>query len=337
MSARLLSRMTDTPVFAQFVAALDRLDRERSGLLRVLTYHRVDKPEARPYLSPVLRSASPETFDAQMRMVASRYHPISIPHLLEFYSSGTPLPARAVLVTFDDAYCDFEEHAWPVLKRYGIPATVFVPTGFPDHPERQLWWDQLFYALTRTARAGIDTPAGYFALASDTERTVAFKRLRTYVKTLPHERAMAWVDEVCQALDAPPLERNSILGWDALRKLAQEGVTLGAHTRTHPLVNRVSLAEAREEAVNSLRDLEREIGQVPPIFAYPSGGFTEEIAQGLAAEGFKLGFTTVRGLNVLSKAHPLLLRRINVGGRTSLALLRAQMLPSMHYLNRFLH
>jgi peptidoglycan/xylan/chitin deacetylase (PgdA/CDA1 family) len=239
-------------------------------------------------------------------------------------------------VTFDDAYCDFAEHAWPTLKRYRLPATLFVPTAYPDQPALTFWWDRLYQALHGvTGHVELDTPLGRLPLATAAQRSQAFARLRNDVKELPHAEAMALVDQICGKLGAPSPE-HSVLGWDALRRLAQEGVTLGAHTRTHPLMNRISSEEARAEAVGSLQDLERRIGAVLPVFAYPSGAFNAETVRVLEREGFLLAFTTTRGLNDLRRADRLRLRRINVGRRASLEALRAQLLPWSIYFNRWL-
>jgi peptidoglycan/xylan/chitin deacetylase (PgdA/CDA1 family) len=98
-------------------------------------------------------------------------------------------------------------------------------------------------------------------------------------------------------------------------------------------MNRISPEEAREEVVGSLRDLEREIGSVLPIFAYPSGGFNDAVVRVLEQAGVKLAFTTRRGINDLCRPDPLRLRRINVGQRTTLAALRAQLLPWLRYIS----
>ena len=71
-----------------------------------------------------------------------------------------------------------------------------------------------------------------------------------------------------------------------------------------------------------------------PIFAYPSGGANRQVADMLRRNGFRLAFTTERGMNDLRRADPLLLRRINVGSRTPLAALRMQMLPLAARLRR---
>jgi peptidoglycan/xylan/chitin deacetylase (PgdA/CDA1 family) len=282
-----------------------------------------------------LLSATPAVFDQQMSYLAANYHVVSMHEVIHAYRSGTPLPPRAVLLTFDDAYRDFAMHAWPTLKRYRLPATLFVPTAFPDQPELTFWWDRLYQALSCfDGHRDLETPVGWLPLATARQRANAFTRLRNYVKKLPHSDAMPLVDQICGELDGPH-PQQSVLSWDTLRRLAHEGVTMGAHTRTHPLMNRVSPEEARAEAIGSLRDLERQIGPVLPIFAYPSGGYTDEVVRILEHEGFILAFTTIHGVNDVQHADRLRLRRINVGRRTSLALLRAQLLPWSIYLNRW--
>jgi hypothetical protein len=80
------------------------------------------------------------------------------------------------------------------------------------------------------------------------------------------------------------------------------------------------------EAYNSLQDLEREVGKTLPAFAYPSGFHNEEVVRAVERAGFKLAFTTERGINDLGRVHPLQLQRINVGMRTTIPILRAQLL-----------
>lgn len=335
LTKRALSFAARSAAFAKFIALLEQADGGRSDLLGVLTYHRVDTLDAHPALSPGLISATPEAFDQQMSYLAANYHVVSIPELLDVYRNGTVLPPRSVMVTFDDAYCDFAEHAWPILKTYRLPVTLFVATAFPDRPEQTFWWDRLYQAVCNTDRRdNLDTPLGRLSLATAAQRVQTFKQLKDYVKTMPHAEAMAWLDQICNELGTPRPE-HSVLGWDTLRQLAREGVTLGAHTRTHPLMSRISPEEAQAEAVGSLRDLEREIGPVPPIFAYPSGGFNDEVVRVLEREGFALAFTTGRGINDLRDADRLRLRRINVSRRATLAVLRAQLLPWSVYLQRW--
>ena len=151
----------NSAAFRGILTLLERTGAEKANLLRVLTYHRVDDPDARPWLNRDLISATPTDFEAQMKYLSSNYHLISVFDVLEAIEKreAKTLPLRAVLVTFDDAYADFEEHAWPVLKHYQVPVTLFVPTAFPDRPERLFWWDRLFHAVHNTRARDVQTHA----------------------------------------------------------------------------------------------------------------------------------------------------------------------------------
>jgi peptidoglycan/xylan/chitin deacetylase (PgdA/CDA1 family) len=121
-----------------------------------------------------------------------------------------------------------------------------------------------------------------------------------------------------------------VLGWDRLRALAADGVALAPHSRTHPLLTRVGPDRLADEVAGSLADLEGQLGSVPPAFAYPSGANDDAVVAALADAGIRLAFTTARGNESVDGGTApdwLRLRRVNVGGRTTPALLRAQLLP----------
>ena len=100
-------------------------------------------------------------------------------------------------------------------------------------------------------------------------------------------------------------------------------------------MNRIPPDRMRKEATGSLQDLEREIGSCLPVFAYPSGGFDHRVVEALEEEGFELAFSTRRGVNDLRSEHPLCLRRIHVGMRTTRAMLRTQLLSMVGSIQRW--
>ncbi|MBX3011390.1 MAG: polysaccharide deacetylase family protein [Caldilineaceae bacterium] len=315
MAKQLVHAMVNSSLFSNVLNTLGKFDRPRPNHLRVLTYHRIGAPDA---------------FAAQMSYLAQHHHVVSMQELFDVFDRGRVLPPHSVMVTFDDAYQDFASQAWPIMKRYRLPATVFVATAFPDQPDRVFWWDRLQTALTTTKVATLKTPLGQLPLNTAAQRTQAYKRLRDYVKTLPHLQAMTLVDEIYHEL-GKPLVINDVLGWEALRRLAKEGVTLGAHTQTHPLMNRVSATEAVAEAFASLRDLEREIGSILPIFAYPNGSFNQAVVNQLKEGGMALAFTTGAGGNDLNTVDWLRLRRNNMGPHATVAMMQSRLLLSAVY------
>ena len=309
MSER-LRRAAENPAVGGAVALIERLDSRRTTLLRVLTYHRVDEGEP---------------FARQMEYLARRYPIVSIPQVLIAADGGEPLPPLALLLTFDDAYRSFAEVAWPILRRHGFPAAMFVPTAYPDSAHERFWWDRLEQGFRRTARReALTTPIGRFVLGTEAERGVAYSAVKRWIKDLAHEETLACTARVCAEL-GETAERHEVMGWAELRTLAAEGLAVGAHTRTHPRLDRIGLDRAREEVIGSVRDLERELPGEPRIFAYPDGRFSDEIVRAARASGVELAFTTRRGSNDLVRSDRLRLRRVHVDSRDSVAVLRAKL------------
>lgn len=326
MLKKILGRAARLPVSSQLVTTLEQLDTYQANLLRVITYHRIDVPEAHPSAYPGLISASPEMFEQQMQFLAKHYHVISMQDLLDAFERYRTLPPRTVLITFDDATLDFAEHAWPILQRYSLPATLFVPTGYPDQADRLFWWDRLYHALYSTRQPQVEAFGQVWPLAKEKERSNTFKQLRQRMKTIPFEQVSAQISRIEQEL-ATSSPEHMVLGWDALRDLARQGVSLGAHTQTHPQLDQITLEQAKYEIQASIADLQRELGSVLPIFAYPGGAFTEQVAALLPQAGVRLGFTTRRGLNDMSFVNPLCFARINIGQSSTMPIFRAQLLP----------
>jgi len=333
MIGSLASFAIQNPVLARIVDLLEAVDERSPDLLRVLTYHRVVEKDEDSPLSPGMTVSLP-VFQEHAAYLSHCYHVLHIQDFLDASRAGSGLPPRSVLITFDDAYQDFADLAWPVLRQYALPVTLFVPTAFPDHPERVFWWDWLSEAFRLTTRRDeLETPTGRFSLSAPAQRRSAYKRLRDYVKSLPNARVSGVVEQVCSQLGVPQ-SGPPVLGWEDLRELARQGVSLGAHTQTHPLMNRISLEEVCQEISGSFDDLQREIGSALPVFAYPGGELSDAAARHLQEAGAELGFTTRRGLNDLSSLDRLRISRINIGQRTSLSILRAQLLARSRPLYR---
>ena len=324
-------RASGSRAVSRAVGILERAARPLPGVLHVLTYHRVDEPESSPELYPGLIGATPDEFDEHMRFLASSCRTLSLSDLLAVRRGEAPLPPSAVLVTFDDGYRSVAERAWPIMRRHGVPLALFVPTAYPGRPGNAFWWDRLWSALGIRDGA-VSTPLGDLPVRTPEERLHSYRLLRAYVKSLPHEEAMELVDDLGGDSGDEP-RRPSVLDWDDLRRLAAEGVALGPHSRTHPLLHRVTPAEAGEEVLGSLGDLEREVGPTPRVFAYP-GGIDEGVTTLLEEERFELAFVTRRGVNDLGRPDWLRLRRINVGRSAGLTGIRVQLLSQWARLQR---
>jgi peptidoglycan/xylan/chitin deacetylase (PgdA/CDA1 family) len=120
---------------------------------------------------------------------------------------------------------------------------------------------------------------------------------------------VAWWDE---QLREPP----GWMSWDQVRSLHRNGFEIGAHTRTHVDLGRVSGNEAREEIEGGRADLERELGTPTKLFAYPYGrrdNLTAENRERVRAAGFRCCASAFGGRNPAG-SDPFQLRRIPISG-----------------------
>lgn len=296
------------------------------GTLNVLTYHRVDDPRARPWLYPGLLSASPATFEDQMRLIADSSRVVSLPEVVSAQRGQSKLPERAVLITFDDAYRDFGESVAPIVAKLGIPVTLFVPTGYPD-TGTEFWWDRIWNVLgTRPAEVERVFELDLRERTRDRVRAAAY--VIEHAKGLPRHELMSKMARLGDSENTTAHREPSVLRWQELRELAANGVMLAPHTRTHPVLPNMSSEDIEQELESSRRDLlavipEHSVSRV--AFAYPAGRYDTRVLRSLSHLGFELAFTTERGTNRIGRTDPFRLRRINVGTRANAQLIRTQM------------
>ena len=102
----------------------------------ILCYHRFGAEEDKMVLSP-------KAFAQQMEFLhRNGYRVVRLSELASFLEGKRQLPDRAVVITIDDGYMSMYQHAFPVLKRYGFPATIFIYTDFIGARDA-LTWEQM--------------------------------------------------------------------------------------------------------------------------------------------------------------------------------------------------
>ena len=204
----------------------------------ILTYHSIDISE-----SPV--SVRPSDFERQVAWLAnSDVEVVGLEELLR-----RPPDGNACAITFDDAFMNFVETAWPILREHDLPVTLFVVSGHVG---------------------GTNAWGG---------------RTHAAVPTLP------------------------LMDWSALGEVAEQGVTLGAHTRTHPWLTALSDEDLAEELEGSRNEIHECTGQQANAFAYPYGDHDRRVVAA-AGRAYDVGVTT-RLAPVLVGDDPLQLPRLD--------------------------
>ncbi len=245
-------------------------------------------------------------FERLMTFIASRYHAVSLSRVVDWLEGRGTLPDRAVVITFDDGYRDVLTEAGPVLKRLGIPATLFVATDFVFHGE-MLWPDRLSSALylTREPRLVIESPRGTLdlPLGREAEKIVAEGRLLAVLKSLSDSERIALLDRVVERLgvdetrlatawpDFAPLSPNE------LARLPEFGIEVGSHSCSHAIVARMGEAQVARELAESKRLIEAAVGRGCEHFSYPNGGpadYDARTRRHVIGAGYRSAVTTIK-------------------------------------------
>lgn len=311
-------------VFAAIAAT--RADRWGRGLAQgagvILTLHHVRPQGGEGFRPNGILEITPDFLDRTLTSIhAEGYDLVSLDEALARLSD--PRKGRFfVALTFDDGYRDNVEHAWPVLAKHGAPWTLFVTTGFADRTAR-LWWLELEEAIRVLPAISLSLPDGPFTArtARDSDKRRAFEALYWRLREQPEAILLSAISDLAAqaGIDPAALVERECLPWETLRALAgAPGVTIGAHTLSHPMLAKHDKAFARREIAESKARLEAELGVPIRHFAYPVGDPTSAGPRdfALAGEaGFASAVTTRPGhLFVEHATHPHALPRVSLNG-----------------------
>src|SRR4051812_3987331 len=142
------------------------------------------------------------SFAEQCEYLAKYYTPVTLDQVSHFVRNHGQLPPKSFAVTVDDGYRDFYLNAYPVLKRYGIPATVFLMTDFIDR-NTWPWWDQLQFAFLQTPKHSVilqleGKESLTCAFDTQEDRLRAFDDVAETLKTIPNRARLKFMDAISE-------------------------------------------------------------------------------------------------------------------------------------------
>jgi peptidoglycan/xylan/chitin deacetylase (PgdA/CDA1 family) len=187
----------------------------RHYVVPILMYHHISENNGG-------LNVSPQNFKKQMEFLhRGGYKVISLKELSHGIKADRGFNFKTVVITFDDGYRDNFVYAYPILKKYGFPATIFLVSSY--------------------------------------------------------------------------VGQDDFLTWDQIRQMKDDGISFGAHTRTHKYLPSLKGKPLIEEVVNCKRQIEANLGERVEFFSYPTGGFNDEVKDVLRDAGFTAACTINRG------------------------------------------
>ena len=302
--------------------------RRNRARLPVLMYHGVVERRLEPFCWHQLELGA---FERQLRWLARHYRPLPLSEALRGLSDGT-LPPRACAVTFDDGYRNVLTTALPVLRKTGVPATVFLVTD-PMGTDALLWPDRCYLAFARTTVPSIHRPPLGLVnrrLAAAADRGRAYEDAVRVLKGMPVAEKNAHLDALCAELGlAPDADPGPfrLLTWPEAREMIADGrIELAGHGVDHEILARLPDGAVAGAIGPSHAAIARQTGREPVAFAYPNGrlmDFDDRARAALESIGVRWAFSTVEGL-VGPDSDPLALPRVPVGAGDSFDRFRLQ-------------
>lgn len=256
---------------------------------RILMYHRFSSAQES-------RKIDSKLFELQVRLLKKHFHIVSMSDVGRMLTAGQDIPNNTAVITIDDGYSDFFQYAYPILKRYSLPATLYVTTGFVDR-EVWLWPDRIEYILNSTKRRqfaidldehtenyDLDAPAGMRSVWAD---------IAQYCLKIPNSRKLKYLQYLANELQvvvpSEPIQAYAALTWDQIQEMSRNGIEMGGHTVTHPRLVHVDDDLLGNEIEGCKERIERMIDKTVCSFAYPNGekpDYNDKIKQLVSKAGY---------------------------------------------------
>jgi peptidoglycan/xylan/chitin deacetylase (PgdA/CDA1 family) len=310
----------------------------RGRYLTVLCYHRILERHADFPFDDDLVSASPAQFDRELAFVARNFRVINFRMLREHLEREGRFPDRALIITFDDGYLDNYEIAYPLLRKHGLTAVMFVTAAFMGE-RRLFWWDRLACAAKTASKraAAIDQPIRFsIDLDSFPSSQDAARHLIHTAKTLSEDAKELFIKRLASALEAAFVvsDTGMTMSWDHLRDMAAGGIEIGAHSMTHPIFSNIDDGLLAREVAESKTLIERETGLEVIAFGSPGRGripvadkmrFEKTLEKLVAASGYSFSTMYQWGLVYERGFEPFRIARIGIERYDTPAVFRAKL------------
>ncbi|MEO5957333.1 MAG: polysaccharide deacetylase family protein [Nitrospiraceae bacterium] len=297
--------------------------RQLRGTVTILMYHRVatEAELSSQFIQPAMYVTA-ETFDRQVRFLREHFDVLSMHELLSMWREKIWNPDRRYcVITFDDGWLDNYMHAFPVLRRYDVPATIFLPTGVigTDQwfwPEQVGWLTRQFALLSPKrkveALASLREGGRRFNAVVDTMAAEQSDHLIERCKAVSHEGIGEFVSRLAEAMGTRLPEGRLVMNWEEVGEMSAAKISFGSHSVNHKILTTVSAAELHEEVHGSFETLRERSLNLVPVFCYPNGNYSPTVMQCVEAAGYCAATSTEPGWEVPDTSRMFRLKRIGI-------------------------
>lgn len=294
----------------------------------ILLYHRILPAEACDAAKAnEALNVSTEEFDAHLNYLKKHFDIVALSDLVQSLETSHDVQNKPKLaITFDDGWRDNYEHAWPLLKKHDVPATIFLVSDYMKSGGR-LWWSLLEEHYESLGDISVADWASILAVkAQELGFTEIHEALTEHSKSQPsdpndvitlfkqfdHQRLEQFVGSLCTAVTDD--ERDDLFTWEQAREMQGQCIEFGAHTERHEVLTHLEDQQIHATVEGSVDALKREGIDCIDTFSYPNGDTDNRVQKVVSTTGFEFAVGTKRGSIKRSKFNRMELPRINIGG-----------------------
>jgi peptidoglycan/xylan/chitin deacetylase (PgdA/CDA1 family) len=287
----------------------------------ILMYHRIlPQDQLESWVQPGMY-VHPHTFETQIRFLMNCCNIVPLEELTKpnLHNSHQRNSHPKCAITFDDGWYDFYLYAYPILKKHGVPATVFLPTDYIGTDD--WFWTDRFLNVIRQIRdkkglhnkivrisANIPDIESVFDIVQ-VERTISL------LKKCSKEEIENVIDRLQREWELiPKFKERAFLKWEEISQISQNShIRFGSHTAGHFILTTLTEEQVLLELKKSQQEIaSRHIGTNDFFpFCYPNGNCNLGVARNVQRSGYDMGVTTKKGWNH-SSTHLYQLNRIGI-------------------------
>lgn len=277
--------------------------------IKIVCYHKVEDDE-----DPLYMSVSIKNFENQLVTLKKFYKLITLSDAIELLNKKDSTTYNAAVITFDDGYKCIYTNAYPLLKKHGIPATIFLTANVIDN-KTHLWYDEICMAIEKTKRKKISFDNKEIYIGNSYAREIFKRYIVNEFKKIDDNKKNELISNLISQLDIG--DKNCVndlyLTREQILEMAENGVTFGSHSLSHAILNRMPVESASREIIDSKKLLEEHLNIKIEYFAYPDGKYNENLKDIVQKAGYKCALSLLdRHINKTNSIDQYSIDRINI-------------------------
>ncbi|CAN5534987.1 N/A [soil metagenome] len=246
----------------------------------ILNYHGVVEKED-PQISA--NHMSVKQFGDHIKYLSDNYRIVPLEKIVEEIKLGFNPPKKTIAITFDDGYENNYQFAFPILKKYNVPATIFITTCYTD-TQNILWYDELDFIKNYINVAEINLNEIDLRQTLKIKTLSSISALKNLFKELIPEEKMKFLKWLKTKFEIVSDKENinpqfwKQLSSKQIIEMRDSGlIDFGSHTVNHPNLNLIPTLNIQKELVESKRKLEAITQLSITSIAYPDGAYDDEV------------------------------------------------------------